>query len=791
MSDWRTLEDRVAGKWQVPLLVVALVLLALSFLRLNPGPSKLPFSEAVDRLNTQIEHGLFVEALEFGTELLARRDATSTDRARVRLAFARARSGWVADHGIPSVAVGKKIVDDFEVAMQSALSLTVDDLEMMGRAFEWQRAYADAIDRYAQALELGASRPLDLKRHVLILRFNKLDTAPPERIELLDEYLAGMGEDRLDLRMWAVERQLEAYRMLGRFAEAATLLARHEHVVKGTVAEDRFRYLEAWVLFETGHYDEAEIHLRALRNHLPSGTEVYAMSGWLLGRVVLNDGGPQRPQEALSFFTDVLKYSPHGPYAVASRIGSAEAHVMLEQHKAAFDAYRFAIDEFDTLVDPYPVSRDVLRTSLGVAAESLRKAGRTAEAIAYAQLAVSLVEPGDLEIASLHLHQLAQLQYLDARRIEGLSDLDADPSRRPSEAFSEAGRAGFAAAAETYIELGRLESLNERRAAGASWWAAELLTRAGQRDRAAGVYRRFTVEYPHHALVPRALLRTGQLHQLSRRMEDAVALYQECYRRFPRTLEGARALVPLAQSYMAMGPDFDDLAEKTLNIVLDESEVFTPQAAEFTDAMFLLGDVLTRSGQFERAISVLEESLERYPSDPRVWEARFRLAGAFRESGLALKADANAAKSPGELEQLRLASGNRFRIARKIYREFITRYEDRDPGSLNRLERTYLRHAHYYEADCFFETQDYVRALALYEQVAGIYKDVPSALAAYVQIINSNVFLGRPDEARAALARALVLADAIPDEAFAASLSPERRVDWKRYLSWLGESGIF
>ena len=791
MSDWQALEGRVIGKWQVPLLVVALVMLALSVLRLNPNPSELPFAEAIRRLDDQVQQERFVEAADFATLLLARADASSADRAHLHLALARARSGWVASQGIPSVAVGEKIIEDFDLAGQAARSFTANDFEMMGRAFEWRHAYGDAVDRYNQALGRGASRSLDLQRHVLILRFNKLALPAPERVAVLEKYLADLGEDRLDLRMWAIEQQLDAYRELGRFAEAATLLARNENVVTGTAMEDRFRYLEAWVLFETGHYDEAEIHLRALRNELPVIGEVYAMSGWLLGRVVLRDGGPQRPQEALSFFTDVLHYRPNGPYAVASRIGSAEAYVMLEQHKAALDAYRFATDELETLVDTFPVSRASLRTSLGVAAESLRKFGRTAEAIEYAELAVSLVEPGDLEIASLHVHQLAQLQYLDARRLEGLSNLDDEPSRRPPEALTEAGRAGFAAAAATYLELGRLGALSNRRGADAGWWAAELFARAMQPDRAAHLYRRFSVEYPDHPLVPRALLRIGQLHQLSRRMEDAVAIYQECYRRFPRTLEGARALVPLAESYMAMGPAFDELAAKTLGIVLEESEVFTPEAAEFSDALFLLGDVLTRSNQFERAISVLEEVLERYPTDPRVWAARFRLGGAYRQSGLALKADALAVKSLGELEQLRIEAGNRFRVAREIYREFITRYEDHDSSALDRIEQVFLRHAYLYEADCFFETQDYRRSLALYEQAAGIYKDIPSALAAYVQIINSNVFLGRPGDARAALARALVLADAITDEAFARSHSPERREDWKRYLSWLNESGSF
>jgi len=67
---------------------------------------------------------------------------------------------------------------------------------------------------------------------------------------------------------------------------------------------------------------------------------------------------------------------------------------------------------------------------------------------------------------------------------------------------------------------------------------------------------------------------------------------------------------------------------------------------------------------------------------------------------------------------------------------------------------------------------------------------IPRTLA-HVQIINIHVFLGQPREARAALARALVLVDAIPTEAFAASVSPEQRRDWRRYFDWLGQSELF
>jgi hypothetical protein len=64
--------------------------------------------------------------------------------------------------------------------------------------------------------------------------------------------------------------------------------------------------------------------------------------------------------------------------------------------------------------------------------------------------------------------------------------------------------------------------------------------------------------------------------------------------------------------------------------------------------------------------------------------------------------------------------------------------------------------------------------------------DVPN-----VQIINCHVFLGQPEEARAALARALVVVNAMPQDAFEQSVSTETRGDWKGYFERLGESGLF
>jgi len=152
---------------------------------------------------------------------------------------------------------------------------------------------------------------------------------------------------------------------------------------------------------------------------------------------------------------------------------------------------------------------------------------------------------------------------------------------------------------------------------------------------------------------------------------------------------------------------------------------------------------------------------------------------------------AAGSRSLAETAQLRTSYVARFTEARTQFRALIDALSARDVESLDSLERLYLRHSVLYEADCYFETQEYAHALKLYEEAAGMYRDHPSGLAAYVQIINCHVFLGQPREARAALSRALVVVEAIPDEAFAQSISPETRADWKRYFEWLGASDLF
>jgi tetratricopeptide (TPR) repeat protein len=134
---------------------------------------------------------------------------------------------------------------------------------------------------------------------------------------------------------------------------------------------------------------------------------------------------------------------------------------------------------------------------------------------------------------------------------------------------------------------------------------------------------------------------------------------------------------------------------------------------------------------------------------------------------------------------------SRLKRARELYHSVVSSFQAGREAVQDSVGSLYLKYSQLYEADCFFEMREYEQALKLYEEVAGIYQDSPTALAAYVQIINCHVFLGEPAEARAALARAEILTDRIADNAFDRALSPETRENWKRYFNWLADAELF
>ena len=453
---------------------------------------------------------------------------------------------------------------------------------------------------------------------------------------------------------------------------------------------------------------------------------------------------------------------------------------MLQQHEAALVSFREAIDGLAKVQNRRLLNPDIIRVSLGIRAQEQRDLGEFEAALSYVSLALSLVDEDRPEQEVALLQQRIDIEGLLAEHL--LAEAETQEEPMASETRQRA-YAHFASASDDALDVERKMVWDELLAAKAAWQAAELRGKAQDRMEAARLFRKFTYDRPAHALVPRALFRIGQLKQADGDLDGAIDAYRICFNEHKRTIDGLRALIPLAECFMAKGREADEDVEATLDIILEKSEVFTPEAPEFKDALFLYGEVLTRRNAFEEAIGKLEEALERYPEDERVWSARGLLANCYRRSALALKREIRDATSAAEIDHMEEEAQARFERARVLYRRLIDELSRRSLASLAPLERVALRHAHFYEADCLFEMNRYAEALKLYEEAASLYKDSATSLSAYVQIINCHVFMGESEEARSALARARILVDTIPDGAFARSLSPQGRKDWQQYFS--------
>lgn len=785
------LREHMAGKWQIPTLFVAIAALGLSILTYRSPASKIPFDNLRDDLAKLVEDGMYTSAITLGDRLLMIPEKKPRELAPVHAALGRARLLRADRSGAAVAAIGRAVIEHYGLAVDGGHSVSPDDHENLGRAHEWTGDISAAVQHYDVSIASRRQPGIDLRWRVAKLRSDIL-RAPPRFLHQELDALINDATLRADILVWAVRRKIELFGDENRNDEARALLDRVAPFLADKDSRLWWDYLDAYVLHRTGDSDGAETNLRHLRDRLTLHDELFARTAWLLGRVVLGAIEPERPAEAISFFKDSLSVPAAPVYVAAGELGIAEALVSLERFDEALDRFHAAIAGMKRLLPNDVMNPRAMEASLTVAADRLRGAGEIESALRFAREATTVDPTGSMTRRVLLLERLSDFQAAVARKKRAQADgqsQDADPEHVRS--LRREARALLLESGEVQWMIAELTLMDEDRSSEAAWLAGERIHESGDARATILAVDRFMEEHPQSEFISRALRYKGQAQQALGQYAEAIGTYRRNQQRFPRTPDAGGTLIPLARCYIAMGKSQADLAEKTLRVILGDSDVFTPKAPEFADALYLLGDLLNRTGSYERAIPVLEEAMQRYPGDERTPRAQFLLGDCYRQSGMALKEDYNAAAFAGERQQLLAERKRRLRMAAGLFEQMAVEFESRDPTTLKNLDAIYLRHARLYQADCEFELGEYQAALALYERTAWIYKGTTTALAAYVQIVNCHVFTGDAPEALAALRRAQYLVATLPDGAFEDEVGLETRDDWRGYFDWVAKSELF
>ena len=791
-----TFRDRVAGKWQMPLMALSAFLFTASLYLHLPQTLVLSIDELVADIDALRRGRLLGEAEGLARRVLHDDNYEAEEMAPVYAALAGVGYQRQLDQGDQAERDERRLVAILAQYAQAELLgyvLHGDDLHRQGQVYEWLGQPQNALDQYELSLRSAPSDPLAVRLRVIALRMSAVHTPRPELHDRLDALLEDASA-RLEILHWSLDKKIELLIADDRYDEGDRVLAIYQPSLAETPYARFAEYLGGLLQYKAGRYDEAELTLRNLRSKLEVRDDVHARSGWLLGTVILQDDGPQRPLEATLFFRDVLDSHAVGEYVLASQLGMADALTALQRFDKALEYYRAVLDGLKADNPTALVDRNVVRISLAVNSRRLYEDQQYDPALEYLQLASDLADLDDVSNRAFHLSDLAALknflgrQYRDRSRVAAQAG-EVDETKWLNKRSVEL----FLSAAEDYLELSRIKTEDEGVVAESLWQAAAMYDAAGRRREAIELLTVFLTEHPASDQIPIALLRIGQAYQATGEFALAVEYYQRCIREHPQTTAAYDSYIPLAECLVILGPDHAEQAEETLLYVLaeppDQPHRFTPESYIYHEATFKLGELYSRDGRFEDAIQWFGEALQRYPEDPRSPRATFLLAHAYRRSGLDLDHVAEELASPLQREELYREKRVRLRRAAELFGTVIDRLSGHPYESLTPLQRLQFKLSYAYRADCAFDLGEFERALPLYQEVVRVFQDDPIALPAYVQIISSYESLGRLDEIGPAVQRAQWLAGRIDSQKYESQLVRDKPEDWLKLFAWIDETG--
>ncbi|HKQ48361.1 MAG TPA: tetratricopeptide repeat protein [Phycisphaerae bacterium] len=772
------IRETLSGRWQVPALVVGVVLLVGGLRHMFKSHVPTSFAVEIERVHRLQAAGADARANAYLLDLLAKPERSAAERAEFHRLLAQTIYRAESDYTLHNTRNVGAIVTHFEKALRLGIALAASDWIGLGDAYRWSEQDDSAVEAYRRALE-GRPAKADRVRRQLVEMQLARGSMTAELMGEVDAILADEGASAGNV-VWALEQKVQALLDGGDTAAAMSLIEKARSRLAGTEERIAVRYLEALCLREAGLRGEAEQALRSLRNEWRSRDELWGKAGWLLGRLQQED---DRPQLALSFYLEVLRSFQSGELHDLCAVGRAECLAALARYERALEAFGELKERLIGKERSRALDCGVVRAAITTIGELLIQGGRLELGVDYLRLAMQLVGSDEAALRGSYLVRVAGALEEMARA-----------------AGSDAAKAQqhYAEAAGLHLERADLRTTGDAERPTALEMAADDFESAGHLQKMVDVLARLTAEFPNYPGRAGALYRLAEACRAEGRTARAIATYELVMQSYPRLPDALRSVVPLAECYLAQGGAGTQRGVELLLSVVDDAgpqPLFSPQAIEYRKSLILLADYYSRASDeevpnhFEKAIRRLEDAVAFYPDDPEMPRLKFQLGDAYRQSAGALRAVATSQPSTQARQSGLQEVERRLARALELMEDVIAALAPHDADSLSDVEKAQLEAGYQYRGDCLFDLGRYAAAIEAYREAAWRFENRPAAVSATLQIVQCHQRLGQAQEARSTLARLGWLLKKTPASAFDERKGMRPKAYWEALVSRLEVSG--
>ncbi len=786
----RPLTSRLAQLWQLPLLLISLGLFGYAaYLFIDPKPG-LTIDEKLAFARKFIDDERPEAAIQFLNQLLATTRLQQDKQGMIHIMLAEALEDGQKDAKTSLPINHLQIIEQTRLAVAMGVKADAQTYRRLGESYESLERPAEALENYRRAMLMDQSHTLHLQRKVIDLQMSSAAPGSAGAAEASIEDYLKLTDLTPTERGWALGNKAKLLADRGAFVEARAALAEAIKLDSDPIAMGQINYRLGYCAWKLGDWAEAERLLRLSREQLKSQHPLDADAAELLGKI-FQDRNDYKTAD--SFFQDVIVSHPDSAVYTPARLGRGVCRIYLGQDASGLTDLQYVVNQILAKESKQQFKAETI-DGLHLASAALQtqdKIEGAMEVMAYEQQLIP-DPPGSFfaRLGNVFEKRAAQIE----RTIPTASA--ADKIRREQQV-----RDCYTKSGDSYIAYSRALTVGDDRGYGdALWHGIELYDKAANLQAVISAMELFVAERPDDALAPDALLRLGRSYQAAGMFDKAISAFQRNQFRYPQSLAASKSAVPLAEAFIAKGPDSFGKAESVLLSVVENNKVITPAAEEFKSALFQLAQLYYRTGRYEESVARLEEMTQRYPNDDRMGQLVFLMADSYRKSAslidvkmLATSAQASPSgtKTSPEVDIVEATAAKKERLekARQLFDRSIETYSAKPP--VTDTDKLYFKLAHFYRADCMYDLGNYNEAIKQYDAAAFRYQDDPSALAAYVQIVNAYCALGKTEEAKTANERAKWLLRRMPPEAFQNGAFAMPKAYWEQWLKWTSTAGMW